>query len=261
MYMLRHILLSLLLAACPITYAGDAPATVLVLTGGGVVVTTPESPVRAAGYGRELISKLMLDAGLTYAFEPQPFTRALKTLETKPNAVLFPMLRTAERESKYQWIGLMAKRNYYLYRLDSRKDIAIQSLDDARQYRIGVMRGDVRADYLRSQGFVEGTDKGLEVVNVAFSLLKMQQAGRIDLIVFSDEGVKLACEEAKISCDGFAPAVRLDMVGNLWLAASPQMPPALVNTLRKAFQKQEDSGYLGKLMKSGRPVGGVVACA
>lgn len=166
------------------------------------------------------------------------------------------MMRTAERESKYLWIGLLAKRNYYFYRLESRKDIVIRSLEDARQYRIGVLRGDVRADYLRAQGFVEGADKGLEVVNAAFSLLKMQQAGRIDLIVFSDEGVRLACEEAKVSCDNITPAFRLDMVGNLWLTASPQMPPALVNTLRKAFQHQEDSGYLGKLMKSGRPVGG-----
>ncbi|MFN5348995.1 MAG: hypothetical protein ACK5A0_05570 [Polaromonas sp.] len=54
----------------------------------------------------------------------------------------------------------------------------------------------------------------------------------------------------------FTPAFRLDLAGNLWLAASPQMPPALLSTLRKAFQKQEDSGYLAKLIKSGRPVGG-----
>ena len=254
--MLRRILLSLLVVASSAAQAADAPANVLVLTGGGVVGATTDSTVRMAGYGRELIGKVMLDAGLAYTIEPQPFARALKTLEAKPNAVLFPMLRTAERESRYQWIGLMAKRNYFLYRLDSRKDIVIQSLDDARQYRIGVLRGDVRGDYLRSQGFVEGTKQGLEVVNVAISLLKMQQAGRIDLIVFSDEGVKLVCEEANISCDSFTPAFRLDMAGDLWLAASPQMPPALFSTLRKAFQKQEDSGYVGKLMKSGRPVGG-----
>jgi polar amino acid transport system substrate-binding protein len=254
--MLRRVLLSLLVAASPMAHALDTPASVLVLTGGGTGTSATDSAVRATGYGRELINKLMQDAGLSYTIEPQPFARALKTLEMNRNAVLFPMLRTAERESRYQWVGLMAKRNYYLYRLDSRKDIVIQSLEDARPYRIGVLRGDVRTDYLRAQGFTEGTDKGLEVVNVAFSLLKMQQAGRIDLIVFSDEGIRLACEEAKVACDSFAPAFRLDMVGNLWLAASPQMQPGLLNTLRKAFQKQEDSGYLGKLMKSGRPVGG-----
>jgi polar amino acid transport system substrate-binding protein len=255
--MMRRILLTLLVAASPLAHAGDAPtANVLVLTGGGLQASAADSTVRVGGYGRELISKLMVDARLGYTFEPQPFARALKTLETNPNAVLFPMLRTAERESRYQWIGLMAKRNYFLYRLDSRKDIVIQSLEDAKQYRIGVLRGDVRTDYLRGQGFVEGVDKGLEVVNVAFSLLKMQQAGRIDLIVFSDEGVKLACEEANVRCDSLAPAFRLDLGGNLWLAASPQMPPAMVNTLRKAFQKEEDAGYVGRLMKSGRPVGG-----
>jgi polar amino acid transport system substrate-binding protein len=251
-----HILFALLFLTGTFAQAGDTPADVLVLTGGRVTASGGESLAPPAGYGREVIQKLMLDAGLSYLQEPQPFARALKTLDTNPDAVLFPMLRTPERESKYQWIGLLAKRNYYLYRSASRKDIVIRSLEDAKQYRIGVLRGDVRTDYLRAQGFTEGTAKGLEVVNVTFSVLKMQQAGRIDLIVYSDEGVKLACEEANISCDSLVPAFQLDLAGGLWLVASPLMPHARVDTLRKAFKRQEDSGYLGKLMKSGRSVGG-----
>jgi len=257
MSMLRHSLACLVLCASPLAQAVDAVADVLVLAGSGANQVAPDgSIVRQNGYGRELIAQVMQDAGLGYTIEPQPFARALKTLEAQPNAVLFPLLRSAEREAKFQWIGLMAKRNYYLYRLASRKDIVIQTLQDAKQYRIGVLRGDVRADYLRAQGFVEGTDKGLSVVNIAFSLVKMQQADRIDLIIFSDEGVKLACEEANIRCDSLVQAFKLDIVGNLWLAASPNMPAPLLSSLRKAFQKQEDTGYLGKLMKSGRPVGG-----
>lgn len=250
------ILLTLVMACAAAVYAADGRSSVVVLTGGGVKVSETDNAVRASGYGRELIAKLMQEAGVDYSLEPQPFARALKTLEGTANTMLFPIVRTVERESKYQWVGLMAKRDYYLYRLDSRKDIVIQSLDDARRYRIGVMRGDVRADYLRSKGFVEGTDKGLEVVNVAFSLLKMQQSGRIDLIVFSDEGLKLVCQEAALACDAFVPAYRLDIAGNLWLVASPLMPEDRVNALKKAFRKLEDAGFVGKLMKSGRPVGG-----
>jgi len=252
---MRRKFLSLLLGASSIAQAANGAMDVLVLTGAGGGNATAESTVHDNGYGRELIGKLMKDAGLSYAIEAQPFARALKTLEVQPNALLFPLLRSAEREAKYQWIGLMARRNYYLYRLANRNDIVIPSLEDAKRYRVGVLRGDVRADYLRKQGFDEGIDKGLEVVNVAFSLIKMQQANRIDLIVFSDEGVRLACEEAKVNCDTIVPAFKLDIVGNLWLAASPQMPGPLLDNLRKAYQKQEDSGYLGKMMKSGRPIG------
>lgn len=255
MGLMRRKFLGLLLAASPIAQAADGAMDILVLTGSGVGNSAVESNVPDNGYGREFIGKLMKDAGLSYAIEAQPFARALKTLDVQPNAVLFPLLRSAEREAKYQWIGLMARRNYYLYRLASRTDIVIPSLENAKRYRIGVLRGDVRADYLRTQGFVEGVDKGLEVVNVAFSLIKMQQANRIDLIAFSDEGVKLACEEAKVSCDNIVPAFKLDIVGNLWLAASPHMPLPLLGSLRKAYQKEDESGYLGKLMKSGRPVG------
>ena len=254
--MVRSCLISLLFAASSIASAGDASPDILVLSGNGSTLLAAEAnKPQDKGYGREFIAHVMKDAGLRYSIEPQPFVRALKTLDAQPNAVLFPLLRSAERESLYQWIGLVAKRNYYLYRLASRKDIVIQSLQDAKRYRIGVLRGDVRADYLRTQGFDEGTDKGLEFVNVSFSLIKMQQVNRIDLIVFSDEGLKLACEEARTSCDNLVPAFKLDIVGNLWLAASPRMAPQLVNALRQAYQRQEDTGYLGKLMRSGRPVG------
>ncbi len=252
----RSCLIYLLLAASVTAHAGDASPDILVLSGNGSTQPTAEANnPHDMGYGRAFIAQLMKDAGLRYSIESQPFVRALKTLDAQPNAVLFPLLRSAERESMYQWIGQIAKRHYYLYRLASRNDIKIQSLQDAKQYRIGVLRGDVRADYLRTQGFDEGIDKGLEVVNVSFSLIKMQQVNRIDLVVFSDEGLKLACEEALTSCDNLVPAFKLDIVGNLWLAASPRMAPHLVNTLRQAYQRQEDTGYLGKLMKSGRPVG------
>jgi polar amino acid transport system substrate-binding protein len=167
--MLRRILLILFCAASPITHAVGKPVDVQVLTGDGLNGSTAADQARTGGYGREFINKLMLDAGIHYAIEPQPFARALRTLETSPNAVLFPLMRTAERESKFQWIGLMAKRNYHLYRLKSRKDIVIQSLEDAKQYRIGVLRGDVRTDYLRSQGFVLDSAKGLLTNNLCTS--------------------------------------------------------------------------------------------
>ncbi len=114
-----------------------------------------------------------------------------------------------------------------------------------------VLRGGARADCLRTQGFAEGIDKGLEVGNVSFRLIKMHQVNRIDLIVFSDEGLKLACKEALTSCDNLVPAFKLDIVGNLWLAASPRMASHLVNTLRQAYQRLGSTGYLGQLMKSG----------
>ena len=254
---MRHIFLTLLFASIFLAQAANATTDIVVLTGSiGVKPAGADTKARDIGYGRELIGEVMKDAILTFKVEPQPFARALQTIEAQPNTVLFPLLRNAEREAKFQWVGLMAKRSYSFYRLASRRDLVIASLDDARRYRIGVVRGDVRADYLRDQGFSEGADKGLHVVNAAFNLLKMQELGRIDLVVFSDVGLKLACEEAEIACDLWEPAFKLDIAGDLWLAASPKMPPQLFNALRKAYKKQEDSGYLGKLMKSGRAVGG-----
>ncbi|MEO7106068.1 MAG: hypothetical protein ABIZ09_06825, partial [Rhodoferax sp.] len=113
----RRLVLNLLFAASSLAHAAGSPVDVLVLTGGVGNASAADGNVRAGGYGRDFIAKLMQDAGLSYAIEPQPFARALKTLDTNPSAVLFPMLRTAARESQYQWVGLMAKRQYYLYRL------------------------------------------------------------------------------------------------------------------------------------------------
>lgn len=226
-----------------------------------ILVLTGDSPLKNQNlpegqpYGPELVEKLLADAGKRGVFESQPFARALITLANRDDAVLYALARTPEREAHYRWIGVLAERSYYFYGLRSRKDLAIRNLKDAQRYRIGVVRKDARSEYLRAEGFAEGKDAGLQ--EVAYGALNLQKIlkNRIDLVVYSPEGIKRVCAEAKVACDQFVSLYKLDLSASLWLVASPLMAEPLFEELKRAHQKQMDSGYLPKLMKSGRAAG------
>ena len=253
MPILKFLFLLLLVSVCTKTFAGDT-RPLLVLTGDNSALKekiTPESQP----YSPEFVDKMLTDAGMRGVFESQPLARALMTLASRDDAMLYALARTPEREARYRWIGVLAERSYYFYGLRSRKDLSIKSLPDAMRHRIGVVRKDARAEYLRAKGFPVGKDAGLQEVNYGTLNIQKILKDRIDLLVYSPEGLKRACAEAAVACDQFTPLFKLDLSVSLWLVASPLMPEPLFEDLKRAHQKQMDSGYLPKLMKSGRAAG------
>ena len=58
-----------------------------------------------------------------------------------------------EREGAFEWIGVVATGKTYLYSLQGRDDIDIQTLDDAKKFSIGVLRNAVRFRHLKNKGF------------------------------------------------------------------------------------------------------------
>jgi len=66
------------------------------------------------------------------------------------------MGRTPEREAKFKWVGVVAPYDVYLFSLNSRKDIHIKTLDDAKKYKSGTTQNDAREQYLIKKGFKVG---------------------------------------------------------------------------------------------------------
>ncbi len=85
------------------------------------------------------------------------------------------VVRKPEREVLFHWIGPIADRNIYLFKLKSRTDIKLKSVEDAKMYEVGSVIAAASGDFLES--------KGVKVRRVSrykqnlYMLLK----GRIDL--------------------------------------------------------------------------------
>ncbi len=120
-----------------------------------VTETTPYTYVegtKVAGTATEVVELTLQRAGLTdYTLRLYPWARAYDMALKEPGVLIFLIARTAAREDQFRWVGEIMKIQYHLYRLKSRP-LDINTLESAKAYTIGVMRDDVRQQYLRSKG-------------------------------------------------------------------------------------------------------------
>ena len=96
--------------------------------------------------------------------------------------VLFPIVRTAEREPLYKWAGPFTKASFVVF-APIAKNIIISSPGDLNQYRIGVVEDSVENGMLISRGVAPS-----QIINRGTSeeLVQMLEAGEIDLWATGD---------------------------------------------------------------------------
>jgi polar amino acid transport system substrate-binding protein len=122
-----------------------------------------------------------------------PWRRIYKTALNKPNIVFFSVARTKDREDKFHWIALAMRKPWALYGKKV-SNFQIKNLEDAKKVNaIGVMRGDIRTDWLKKQGFTNID----ESANHERNLEKLVR-GRVDLIFYSPHGTAHVCRKLGI---------------------------------------------------------------
>ena len=141
---------------------------------------------------REIMRRLNQPAGI----EVMTWARAYQLALTQPNVVLFSTARTEEREDLFHWIGPIYKVRFGFY---ARKgsNIVLTCLADARKVgAIATYKDDVREQLLKTKGFTN-----LDSSKSPASNLKKLLAGRVDLWLYSNLGVRSVAEQIGINPD------------------------------------------------------------
>jgi len=106
----------------------------------------------ATGVTVEVIKRLFAEAGITYSLESLPLKRALLMASSQPGTCVFPVERSQEREASLRWVGPVVVSRYAFYPAVSHA-VSLQTLEDARRYRIGSYLGSGLGEYLQERGF------------------------------------------------------------------------------------------------------------
>lgn len=238
------LLLALVLESfCPEVRA-DAPTVKLITEHSAFTQTS--SVDRSGGEATVFAQRVLDNAHISQELIYLPWRRAYQQALTEPNTLVFPLARTSQREEKFRWVGQLIPVNYYLFRLKSRQDIQINTLDDARRYRIGVVNYHVHHEFLLAQNFT-----GLQPVNGNVQNLKKALLGRIDLFPLSDGGLIPVCERENIDCSQFEPVLKLeDISGGLYMAYSTNTDAAKVQSTRESYQQLVDNGVHAEIFRA-----------
>ena len=147
---------------------------------------------------------------------------------------LFSTARTAEREGLFKWVGPIASNEWVLF---SKGDSSIQlnSLDDARRYRIGGYKGDAKTQFL--------LDRGLEVQTALRDSenVKKLERGQIDLWVTSNQAGRFVARQEGLES---LKVVQNLHTADLYLALNLQTPDELVQKLQSALDSLRAEGAL-----------------
>lgn len=201
------------------------------------------------GFAIEIIEELIKDAGLEQdgSIEIWPWARALIEIQKRSNILITAMNRSKDRENLFKWVGPISPRQIWLYKLASRDDISLRSLEDAKSYQIGVVKGSSSASYLIKNDFIEST--ALQTITFEVQNIKKLLLGRVDLIAFSLSEVawQLKRQTPPVSISMVEPTLLISDDTQYYIALSKQVPDSIIIQLQNAFDQLKKDGRYKKI--------------
>jgi len=201
---------------------------------------------RVGGVATKLVEAVLKKSGMSYEIKMYPWARAFSMLQ-EPNVLIYSMARTKTRESQFKWVGELLPVRYYLFRLKSRPEIAPKTIEEAKRYRIGVLRQDIVHQYLKREEFPLLD----EVAKIELNFAKLFN-NRVELVPYSDRLIiNFDCINLNIDCEKLEPALLLEDISfGLYLAFSKKTDDAVVKKVRDAYDALKADGTYERIMSS-----------
>lgn len=189
-----------------------------------------------------LVEKKIRAANKAADFEVMwvPWKRALAETSKNKNSLFFPLTRTPEREKEFVWITHLAQLDCWIYAI--RSDIKVDSFQDLKKYKVGVLGGSLREAELRKH---MGQDsKNVEGMTTDISNYKKLLSGRIDIWVTQAPVMAEAQSQESSSALTKPPVRQLKklLVQDLWLVGNPAMTNEQQLLVREVFKDKKKRG-------------------
>lgn len=184
---------------------------------------------------REMFKRAEVSYSLTLRF---PWERIYKLALEKPGYGVFVMARLPDREKLFKWVGPIGPDDWImLAKADSK--ISIESLEQARKYKIGAYKGDAIAETLAKQGL-----KPIVVLRDQDNAKKLE-SGQIDLWATGDPAGRYLARQEGVN--GLKTVLRFNSA-ELYLALNKDVPDEVVAKLQAALDQLRKEGVVDDIM-------------
>jgi len=173
-----------------------------------------------------------------------PWARGLSMMSQRRPAALFPLLRTPEREDRFQWSDPIASFRWGLFQLADATE-EIHSLAEAKEKQaiIGAFREDPRGTFFKELGFA------VEEVNSTELNVDKLIHGRVDLIVFSRAALAMLKQNPKYAAHEFRIAVEFEPE-EFHVAFSNATAPEYIREWNAVFRRLIKDGTIRRIWDS-----------
>lgn len=191
------------------------------------------------GIAVDIVREMFKRAGINYSLTLRfPWERIYKLALEQPGYGVFVMARLPDREPLFKWVGPIGPDDWIMLARDDSK-IALQSLEQARKYRIGAYKGDAIAETLAKQGL-----KPLVVLRDQDNARKLV-GGQIDLWATGDPAGRYLARQEGVT--GLKTVLRFHSA-QLYLALNKEVPDETVARLQAALDQLREEGVVEEIM-------------
>ncbi len=202
---------------------------------------------KAAGFSVEIVEGLLETTGIRAdggEIKVYPWARAYSIVEKEKNTMLFSMTRTEARESLFKWVGPLAPRTVWLWKLKSRDDIRVESFEDAKKYRTGRVYGFAISKDLRDKGCNIDTTTSIE------QNWRKMFAGRIDLGTALEIEAAFSMKKFGKSYDELEKLIEVEKRYDFYSALNKDTSDRIVEMLQKALDRMKIDGTYQRIKES-----------
>ncbi len=198
------------------------------------------------GMSTEIVHMVLKEAGVD--FEPiqsNPWARTYDMALNQPNILIYSIGRSQEREAKFKWVGVIAPYDVYLFKLKENSALKVTKLDDIKTSKTGVVRDDVRAQYLKSKGI---PDSSMDVVPGDNLNIRKLFEKRIDMFPIDELAASYLAKQEKLDFAKMEKVFFLkDISSGLYMAFSKNTPDEIVTKCKTALEKIKSDGRFEKI--------------
>jgi len=195
------------------------------------------------GYVIDIIKRLQSEIGNTINIEFVPEARALKILSTKRNTLFFSLSKTIFRENKYEWLGQVMSKKWQVYALKT-STLTIDSLEQLQRLSVlGVVRGDVREEWLINHKFTNLHSVTNHKQNIFRAI-----NNRIPAFVYEKQGLLHICKELNIDASLFKVVHTINTAAG-YIVMSKDSSSDIFSKWQSAFNKLLANGEIVKISR------------
>ncbi|MHC8404709.1 substrate-binding periplasmic protein [Pseudomonas sp. TMB3-21] len=191
------------------------------------------------GIAVDIVREMFRRADMTYSLTLRfPWERIYKLALEKPGYGVFVMARLPDREKLFKWVGPIGPDDWIMLASEDSK-ISLETLDDARKFKVGAYKGDAIAETLTKQGLkpivvLRDQDNAKKLVN-----------GQIDLWATGDPAGRYLARQDGVT--GLKTVLRFNSA-ELYLALNKDVPDETVSKLQAALDQMRKDGVVEQIM-------------
>ncbi|PAJ75064.1 hypothetical protein CJF42_07090 [Pseudoalteromonas sp. NBT06-2] len=189
------------------------------------------------GNSTTVINQILSDADIAYKIRVYPWARSFRIASQNKNTLIYSIYKTDKRANKFHWFCPIIKPTpMHFYQMTNNSSVQFKNIEQAKQYTIGIIRGDWSHSYLLDLGFKEGEQLDL-APEMSVNTSKLI-AGRINLLVNSELGMRLELKKHNLPFSSVTKLFTIDLTGRneICMAINKNSSKQLVQRINVAFE-------------------------